>query len=124
MRPMISRRDLKLYGLAMRVAEDSEATDKHGAVLANNGRVLALAANRMVGSPTSDRWGKDTLHAEQRALLRVGAMARGSTCYAARDHSSDTSGPCVMCRALLVEAGVHRIVYSRGSSNICVERLG
>ncbi len=118
-----SKRDLKLYGLSMRVAENSSCTDRHGAVIANNGRVLSLADNRMVSSPTSARWLKESLHAEQRAILRVGATARGSTCYMARAHASDTSGPCVMCRALLVEAGVHRIVYSLGGGEVVAEKL-
>jgi tRNA(Arg) A34 adenosine deaminase TadA len=118
---MLSSRDLKLYGLAKRVAEDSCASDRHGAVLAHNGRVLAVAANHMNGHPVSEQWGKDTQHAEQRVVKR--ALGDGATCYTARDHMQDTSRPCDMCMALLARAGVRRVVYSRGLGVVVAERL-
>jgi tRNA(Arg) A34 adenosine deaminase TadA len=120
---MLSSRDLNLYGLAKRIAEDSCCTDKHGSVIAHNGRVLAVASNHMTSHPVSASYGKDTQHAEQRAIKRAGPYTRGTVCYTARDHFQDTSRPCDMCTELLVKAGVRRVVYSQGEGVVVSERL-
>ncbi len=117
----ISQRDTTLYQLALRIAEDSDCNDKHGAVIMRGGAVLAIASNRFIGNPTSARWLKKTVHAEQRAILRLGKQCAGATLYSARLHGyNHQSAPCGMCHFLLVEAGIASIVYHTGAELIKV----
>lgn len=115
---LITSRDRRLYDVAVRVAKDSDCDDRHGAVIALGPNIYVVATNRRVGHPTSHRWLKRTLHAEQRAVLRLhGEKYRGGafTLYSARDHESPTSAPCRMCKSLLRESGLIRhCVYHDG----------
>lgn len=120
---MISRRDIALFNLALRIAEDSDCTDKHGAVIMRSGTILAVAANRLIGNPTSVRYKKSTCHAEQRALLRLGPGCKGATLYSARLHKNPQSGPCSMCYQLCREAGIQSIVYHTGKELIRIGKL-
>lgn len=111
---LLSNRDNALYNLALRIAEESDCTDKHGAVIMRSGTILAVAANRFIGNPISARYLKKTIHSEQRAILRLGPGCKGSILYTARLHRNKQSGPCSMCYQLIREAGIQSIVYHTG----------
>jgi len=115
----ISSRDESFYNLAIKVAEDSDCSDRHGAVIVKGSRVLSVAVNIMSTDRTSALWSKESMHAEQRAIKRV--QVRGTTCYTARAHEQDTSRPCAMCWSLLAEGGVERVVYSAGDGALVGE---
>lgn len=119
----VSRRDRSLLRLAMRVAESSECTTKHGAVLVKGGRVLSLGVNRWRNHPSVCT--KDTVrencsvHAEVDALSRV-TDSRGAVLYIARVGRKGLpllSKPCPRCYDRLEKAGVKRIVYTRGGES-------
>lgn len=111
---MITNRDKTWFNLALKISADSDCSNKHGCVIVRSGTVLSVATNRIVIShPVSNRYLKQTLHAEQRAILRA-ADCKGATLYSARLHRNKLSAPCDMCSALIKEAGVYRIVYHDG----------
>lgn len=111
----ISNRDRALFQLALRVAEDSDCSDKHGTVIMRAGVILAVAANRFIGNPVSARWMKRTIHAEQRAILRLGIQCADATLYSARLHAyNHHSAPCAMCYSLLIAAGISTVIYHDG----------
>lgn len=110
----LSKRDVELYQLALRVAEDSDCSDKHGTVVVRGGAIIAVAANRFNGNPISHRWLKKTMHSEQRALQRLGRVAKGAVLYTARAHANPRSMPCQMCMHLIKQAGIATIVYHDG----------
>ncbi len=111
---MITNRDEAWYALALKVAADSLCSDRHGCVIVRAGSVLSLATNRAVVShPVSNRYLKQALHAEQRAILRA-HDCEGATLYSARLHVNAISTPCAMCQTLIEEAGISRIVFHDG----------
>lgn len=119
----LSSRDTALYYLALKVAEESNCSDKHGTVIMRAGVILAVAANRFIGNPMSTRFLKKTIHSEQRALLRLGPAAHQATLYTARLHHNKQSKPCVMCQYLIEEAGITTVVFHDGKTLI-KEKVG
>lgn len=112
----ISNRDIAWYELALKIAADSDAYDKHGCVLVRSGTVLGVATNRQgLSHPISKAFNKGGLHAEQRLLYRV-KNAEGAILYSARDHQNLISIPCWMCSTLIYKAGIKWVVFHDGSS--------
>ena len=107
----IGQRDVRLYNLAMRAAEDSDMPDRHGAVIAQGGNVLSIAVNRP-GTTLGTSF--ISAHAEERAIKRLGKRAAGKVLYSARDHAKPTSRPCDTCMQLVLSAGIKRIVFCVG----------
>ena len=111
----VTVKDQRWYTLALKIADESLCTDKHGCVIVKGGRVLSLATNRLVIShPINDKYLKRELHAEQRALMK-GYNTDGSTLYSARSHKNPISTPCIMCFSLITDAGISKIVFDDGS---------
>lgn len=104
-------RERRLYDLTLKIARDSDCSDRHGSLVVKGRRIIAVATNRLVTHPISEKWLKSTVHAEQRALIRAGSKAKRATIYCARDHANLISMPCTMCFSLLQEAGVSRVVF-------------
>jgi len=119
----ISNRDIAWYELALKVAADSNAYDRHGCVLVRSGTVLGVATNRQgISHPVSQSFNKGGVHAEQRLLSRV-KDCTGTTLYSARDHVyNPVSFPCVMCVQLICDAKVKWVVYHDGFK-ICKARI-
>ena len=63
-----------------------------------------------------------TIHAEQRALILAQAPLRGCLLISVRRNGNKCSKPCVMCAALMKEAGIHSVVYHNGREYV-KERL-
>jgi deoxycytidylate deaminase len=116
----LSRKQRSLLDLAVRTAEASDVTQKHGAVLVKGGRVLSVGMNKwrnrdmiLTVNEYSDAL---TTHAEQDALSRV-KDARGAVIYIARVGKAGEermSRPCEACAKALMDAGVKQIVYTIG----------
>jgi hypothetical protein len=84
----LSNRQRSYLDIAVRLAESSDASFKHGAVIVRGGSVLAVGVNKWKNRdlpPTPpDVYNPDiTVHAEIDALSRV-KDARGTTVYIAR----------------------------------------
>lgn len=106
----------------LRLAQKASKRSTHpkyrmGAVVVSGGRLLSLASNL-------SRRGR---HAEVRALQklqrgRLPAAADGCTVYVMRSDAG-TSRPCGFCRAILLHAGVDRVVYIDVFGNVRKEVL-
>ena len=110
----ISARDIRMYELALRIAESSECDDRHGAVVAQGSRILKVATNSNAG-------GGRGLQVTQHAELRLVRDRRdwyqsysGCTAYSARDHRFPISKPCEECQEVLHLSGIRRVVYHGG----------
>jgi deoxycytidylate deaminase len=105
----------------MKVAESSDCSHRHGAVVVKSGRVLSVGTNRFRNDPEfveSDVIdGRGTIfsvHAEVNALSRV-KDARGATIYVARvggNGEPRLSAPCSFCRIRIKDRGINTIVYT------------
>lgn len=117
-------RDQKYYNLALKAAELSECAQMHGAVIVRSGVVLAISCNRKVTHPVSAAHYDYicTIHAEQRALIKARTDVRGATLYSAHANGRKLGKPCRMCRSLMKEAGISKVVYFNGIE-VVKERL-
>lgn len=73
-----------------------------GCVLVKNGRVLAVAATAPGGRP----------HAEEQALDKAGAAAKGATAYVTLEPCGARSSGGLSCSERLAAAGVARVVVA------------
>ena len=112
--------------IAKMVATRSTCDRAHvGAVIVKDKRILATGYNgSLPGEPHCDDVGhlmvddhcRRTIHAERNAIAQcyqMGLDPRGATIYV-------THSPCPICRHLIDEAGIDRIVYDqeyRGGTN-------
>lgn len=120
---MITSKDLRWYKLAEQIASESLCHSRHGCVIVSGGSVISLAANRFsISHPMCKRYLKQSLHAEQRALLKAKTGAEGATLYSARLHRNPVSMPCAMCWALMIDAGIRKVIYNNGAE-IVKERI-
>lgn len=119
-RLMPSRRDKGYLDLALRVAQASDCSQKHGAVVVKGGRVLAVGVNKFRNNPafveSDNATGRGTIfsvHAEVDSLSRV-ADARGAVMYIARAGKSGPalSRPCENCTEELIAAGIKAVSYT------------
>jgi deoxycytidylate deaminase len=126
----LSRSQRSFLDLATKVAESSDVTRQHGAVVVRGGRVLAVGVNRYRSRHTiiSDSPEYDpniTTHAEADALSRI-ADPSGVTIYVARVDSQGRprfSRPCENCTKLLEEAGVKRVIYTTDQHKVINEHM-
>lgn len=115
--PRVSNRDKSMISAALRLAEQSDANQRHGAIVYRSGRVLGTGTNYMRNIPDYQIPYEDiSVHAEIAAAKRVSPEAlRGATVYIARRGKCDVhamSHPCPSCYEALKKMGVKRIVYS------------
>lgn len=113
-----SRKQKSLLNLAVRMAETSDVTHKHGAVVVRGGAVLSLGVNRWRNRDLLEQSGPYnphiTTHAEMDALSRV-SNPRGVTIYVARvgkNGDEKFSRPCDNCTKAMIAAGVKSVVYT------------
>lgn len=114
----LSAKDRRRLNQALRIAENSECRQRHGAVLTQGGRVLGIGVNVNKNDPVYS--GEDQLafsvHAEEAAIRSWGgASLKGATIYVARLGRRGVplnSKPCAKCQELLKTAGVRRVVYT------------
>lgn len=118
--PALSRRERGFLDLAVKMAESSDVDNRHGAVVVQGGRVLALGVNKWRNRDM--RWDNEkdtfkpilTVHAEMDALSRVD-NPKGSVLYIARVNERGEermSRPCRHCMKELVKLGVKRVIYT------------
>ena len=112
--------DTYFLRIAQVVGERSTCDRAHvGCVLVVDKRILTTGYN---GSPAGQEHCDDighllidghcvrTIHAETNAIIQAalhGVSTRGCTCYV-------THLPCINCTKALINAGIHRLVYSVG----------
>lgn len=93
-----------------------------GAVIANKGRILSTGINEVrhyKKCPTPRKW-KDSLHAEQAAIIKMLNSGRqhelvGSTLFVSRVNKSDKpllAKPCDYCKELIKAVGIKRVFYT------------
>jgi len=117
---ILSNKQRSFLDLAGRVAEASEVTHRHGAVVVKAGKPVSLGINkwrnREMLTPGKGYNPNLTVHAEIDALSRV-ADARGAIVFVARVGKAGDqkfSRPCNNCAKALAEAGVKAVVYTVG----------
>lgn len=99
---------------AIEVAKTSKCKYKHGCVVVNKGKVLAVATNRKVADPET-HWRRSHIHAEMAAVIAAGTQAAGASVYVARvsaDGSPANSKPCKKCERLLNRYGVMQVIWT------------
>ena len=113
----LSAKDRRRLDQALRVAENSDCRQRHGAVLMAGGRVLSVGINTNKNDPYyigEDQLDK-SIHAEIQALRAHGSKVKNGTIYIARLGKRDIplmSKPCDNCQKALKEAGVKKVVYT------------
>ena len=113
----LSRRAKSWLALAAKIAEDSDVTKRHGAVIVRGGSVLAVGTNRWRNRQSLNGTactGAITTCAERVALSRAG-NAEGATVYVARldrGGKSAYSRPCAQCRRALRAANVRVAIFT------------
>lgn len=102
----------------MKVAEASDVTHRHGAVIVKSGKPVSLGVNkwrnREMIMRELDYNPNLTVHAEIDALSRV-SDPRGAVVYIARvgKHGDEKfSRPCNNCAKALAAAGVKTVIYT------------
>lgn len=105
----LSKWDLRFLKIAREVSGWSkDSKRKVGAVVVKNRRILSTGYNGFpVDFPDVDREDKNlfTVHAEANAIAVTKGSLKGATIYVAGLH------PCSPCAALIVQAGIKRVVY-------------
>lgn len=116
--PRLSRKQQSMLNIAVKAAQTSELTWKHGAVVVKSGRVLSIGVNKQRNAEMvhteKEYLPHFTVHAEVDALSRV-ADARGATIYIARVNGAGEerlSAPCPNCKEALIKAGVKNVIYT------------
>lgn len=111
---MIYSRDIRIYNLALKVAELSDCPQKHGSIITDGSTIVGIGHNKKRTHPVSHKHGgKATCHAEMIAIVNARRDLLGLTLYSARCNGSRNSKPCDLCSFLLREAEIKYIVYSQ-----------
>jgi tRNA(Arg) A34 adenosine deaminase TadA len=108
-----SRKDAAFLRLAMKVAQHSDCSIKHGAVIVRGGCVLGIGFNKVRNTSQLDVYEYNT-HAEIDAL-RNAKVAKNATLYVARINRKGQprmSLPCQKCLCALEKAQVKRVVFT------------
>jgi diaminohydroxyphosphoribosylaminopyrimidine deaminase/5-amino-6-(5-phosphoribosylamino)uracil reductase len=110
--------DAALMRLALEWAQgavgDTGENPAVGCCLARGAQVLALAHTASGGRP----------HAEERALVIAGALARGATAYVTLEPCGRRSSGAPSCAQLLARAGIVRVVVAARDPSPLASGLG
>ena len=115
----LSRRKRSFLDIAVRMAESSDVSFKHGAVIVRGGSVLSVGVNKWKNpvkpdNPTTEYNPNISIHAEVDALSRCNDP-RGATIFIARVNKQGEeriSRPCINCEQALIKAGIKKVVYT------------
>lgn len=108
----------KYLSAALVLARGGFGKNKHGAILVNNGKVVAIGTNvrKGVGAEYSENsWRGSHIHAEAVVISAAGHRAKGGTLYVARSNQSGSprpSRPCERCQGAIERAGIRRVVHT------------
>ncbi len=126
----LTKQQRSFLARAARLAEDSQVSQRHGAIVVKGGSVLSSGVNSYSNNPRMfpvdhfaekklphmERANSISVHAEIAAMRRVSPEhLRGSIVYVARLTSRDELGnsqPCEHCASELAKAGVKRVVFT------------
>ena len=114
----LSAKDRSRLNQALRIAENSECRQRHGAVLTQGGRVLGIGVNVNKNDPvySGENQLAFSIHAEEAAIRAWGGSGlKGATMYVARLGKKGiplNSRPCAKCQKMLKAAGIRRVVYT------------
>lgn len=119
MKETLSRKQRSFLDIAVRMAESSEVSFRHGAVIVRGGSVLSVGVNKWknvfpLDIPCPEYNPNISIHAEVDALSRC-ADPRGATIYIARVNKSGKermSRPCIDCEKALIKAGIKKVIYT------------
>lgn len=115
---MYSKRDRRYLNLACRLAEQSTATKRHGAVIVKGGRVISKAYNAYINKPfftSPEHMDRCSVHAEVAAIRKAKGSLKGATIYVARLNARGEerfSAPCDDCTSILNDRGIRKVVYT------------
>lgn len=119
MKDDLSRKQRSFLDIAVRMAESSEVSFKHGAVIVRSGSVLAMGVNKWKAAekpdvPTYEYNENISIHAEIDALSRC-SDPDGATIFIARVNKRGEermSRPCMNCEKAIIKAGIKKVVYT------------
>lgn len=119
--PHFSRSQQSFINFAMRIAENSECNQRHGAIVVRAGSVLSTGLNKWRTDMHTSRVLFDegrrldvSVHAEIDALSRA-KHTKGATIYIARVNRKGEprySKPCKNCAKAIKAAGISKIIYT------------
>jgi len=113
----ITAADIRWIRLALLQAEQAPHEKwRVGAVVVRGGSVLGTGFNKYRNDPSQVQYGDISYHAEEVALRRLDGSAYGATIYVARITKGGdlgTAKPCLKCQGLLVENGIHTVVWTQ-----------
>jgi pyrimidine deaminase RibD-like protein len=120
---MLTSKDYRLYGYALRKAATSNMYPKFAAVVVKGGRIQGIARNERRFHAEHKHWPEivTSIHAEHNVLRKC--KAKNATMYVAHLGGNGRSRPCRYCMEYLKEAGVHTVVYFDGSQ-LCKLKVG
>ena len=106
--------------IAVKIAQSSVFKQRVGAVVAKNGRILAIACNavRHKQGTFKKAW-INSLHAEQAAMLQVDC--KGADLYVVRllkNGELSNACPCLSCRDMIFKKGIRNVYYSNEYGDI------
>lgn len=120
----LSNRDKNMLARAITVAKTGTCKQKHGAVLYQSGKVLAVGINTTRNEHPTMEIPKEhyTTHAEMAVLRAIPAESsdgyfniRGATLYIARVNRVGNpvfSAPCTQCMNWILSTGIKRVVFT------------
>ena len=105
--------------VASKYASRSEHSEKHGAVMIKNGKVVATARNQYCSKKKLSHFHSTriwSVHAEMSLAASVPKhVAKGSTVCVVRVNKNGqlvNSEPCEMCKKILIKLNVKNVYYS------------
>lgn len=113
----MSKKDKRFLDLAIKLAEESTAKQRHGCVVVQNGNIVSLGVNRDINNPltlSAEHSKASSIHAEVRALNKV-SNPKGAVVYVARltpGGAIGLSAPCPECSFVIHSLGVKRVVHT------------
>lgn len=119
---MLSKRDRARLDITSKTAINSSCRSKHAAAIWKSGSLLAVGINKSRLMNSYVNWSEDcsvpSFHAEESAIRQcenMGMDLKGTVLYVSRVNKAGTemmSRPCNKCHALIVKAGIRKVVYT------------
>lgn len=135
----LSKSEKKFLCYAIKAAEMSSCTSRHGAVLVKNGNVLAIGVNAMkndplyvspqqrnVVPPDVKIMDMMSVHAEEAVIRANKEEANNAVIYIARISAKGEpvlSKPCASCQKMLKEYGVKKAIWTIADDESDTEEL-